>query len=127
MFNRGQIIAGMFFNAIVLLLIAKFATGSLNPMEAFRGNSLLLKLIIGFFLLTLGMNVIALLFRKGLENERCAKDGLALLEYAGSHGNPVRCNFCGRWFHGHCFRAEGGTALTGCKQSPCPSARSEFS
>lgn len=123
MYKKGQIISGMITNVIILLVIAKLATGSLNPFEVFRGDSLFLKLVIGFFCFSLAMSVLLLLFQKGVENQRCAKDGLPLLEYAGSHGNPVRCNFCSRWYHGNCFQAGGGTVLGGCKQPHCPSGR----
>ena len=126
MYKKWQIITGMVMYAGVILVISKLATNSLNPMEVFRGDSLLLKLVVGFLCLLMVLSIGSILFQRGLENERCAKDGLPLVAYAGSHGNPVRCNFCSRWYHTNCFKANGGSVLTGCKQEPCSTARPAF-
>lgn len=126
MYKKGQIISGMVMYAIVILVISKLATNSLNPLEVFKGDSLLLKIVVGFLLALMLLSVVAILFQRGLEDQRCAKDGLPLVAYAGSHGNPVRCNFCTRWFHANCFKSNGGSVLTGCKQEPCPSARGPY-
>jgi hypothetical protein len=121
--KRGQLITGMVMNVIIMLVISQLATGALNPLEVFRGDSLFLKIVIGFFSLALVMSVVTLFFQGGLSNETCAKCGLPLLAYAGSHGNPTRCNFCKRWYHTNCFKANGGSFLEGCKHPPCPSAQ----
>lgn len=124
--KKAQIISGMVMYGIVILVISKLATNSLNPLEVFKAESLLLKLVVGFLCLLMLLSVAAILFQKGIENERCAKDGLPLVAYSGAHGNPVRCNFCRRWYHSNCFKSNGGSVLTGCKQEPCPTARDEF-
>ncbi len=126
MYKKGQIISGMVMYTIIILVISKLATNSLNPVEVFKGESLLLKIVVGFLLALMLLSVVAILFQKGLEDQRCAKDGLPLVAYAGAYGNPVRCNFCQRWFHGNCFKANGGTMLTGCKQEPCPTAHPAY-
>ena len=126
MYKKGQIISGMVMWSIVILVISKLATNSLNPLEVFKGESLLLKLVVGFLCFLMVLSFGALLFQRGLEDQRCAKDGLPLIAYAGSHGNPVRCNFCRRWYHTNCFKSSGGTVMTGCKQEPCPTARGPY-
>ena len=126
MYKKGQIIAGMVMYAVVILVISKVTTNSLNPLEVFKGESLLLKIVVGFLCALMLSSVVAILYQRGLEEQRCAKDGLPLVAYAGSHGNPVRCNFCSRWYHTNCFKANGGSVLTGCKQEPCPTARPAF-
>ncbi len=126
MYKKWQIITGMVMYAVIILVISKLATNSLNPLEVFKGESLLLKIVVGFFCALILLSVVVILFQRGLEDQRCAKDGLPLVAYAGSHGNPVRCSFCSRWYHTNCFKANGGSVLTGCKQEPCPTARPAF-
>lgn len=123
MYKKSQIISGMIMNVIIILVIAKLATGSLNPVEVFSGEDLFLKVLVGFFFFSLAMCVFLLLFRRGFANHRCAMDGLPLLDYVGSHGNPVRCSYCGRWYHTRCFQAGGGSLMGGCKQPHCSSCR----
>ena len=128
--QKKQIIGGLITNTIIILVISKLATGSLNPWEVFRGNSLFLKIVVGFFCLSM----LALLARWLMiiiigSNEVCARVkpepgcGKLLMEFAPVLGDPVRCNFCQKWYHKMCFKAGGGTALGGCKQPHCSTGR----
>lgn len=126
--NKWQTYFSLVVNITVILVISKLATNSLNPMEVFRGESLFLKIIVGFFSFILFMSILFLLFRGRLEDKRCAGEdcGRSLLDFAGPLGGPVRCNYCGRWFHKNCFTRGGGSVLTGCKQPGCETARTDF-
>ena len=133
MYRKGQIIAAMITNTIILLVISRLATGSLNPWEVFRGDSLLLKVVAGLLCFGLLASVWRLVLIAGpLSDVVCARVkpeppcGKNLLEFAAVFGNPMRCPICRRWFHMSCFRANGGTMLEGCKQPNCPSGRSAF-
>ena len=126
-FKRWQIILGAITSVFLILVITNLATGSLNPIEVFRGDNLLLKIVVGFFCFALLVGTpMQLLSLQAFTDKRCAKCGLPLLDYAGSHGNPTRCNFCKRWFHANCFKMDGGSTFQGCKQPNCPSGRNQF-
>ena len=129
--KKWQIYSGMVFQVAILLLISKLATESLNPLELFRGDSLLLKIVGGFLLFALFMSVLNLFMRRsgsGLEDRRCAYPpcALPLLDAAGLRGAPVKCGHCGRYFHRGCLKAEGGSVLKGCQQDGCPSRLAQF-
>ena len=122
--KKSQIIAGMFLSAAVILVVSYQATTSLDPTEVFRGGDPIPKIVIGFFTFSLAMGVIGLMLRDKLDDKRCesARCGYPLLDFAAVYGNPVRCTYCGRWFHNSCYKVNGATLLSGCMQSPCPSA-----
>ena len=122
MYKKWQVIAGIVINVIIILVISQLATGSLNPIEVFKGEKTLFKIVVGFFLFTILMAFIQLLIIHGLRDKTCAKCGKSLTDFAGAYGNPVKCRFCNRWFHTMCLRSEGGSPFTGCKQPGCPSA-----
>ncbi len=124
--KKGQIIVGMIFYITIILVISKLATGSLNPIEVFRGDSLFLKLIIGILLTMLVLGPLGLIYRQVLKERNCAKCGKSLVDFAGPFGNPLRCNFCGRMYHSKCFKAGDGSIFEGCKQPGCSSYRGEF-
>lgn len=122
MYKTGYVIGGIVMNAIIVLVIAYLGTGSLNPIEVFRGDSLLLKVLEGVFLFFFAAGFLHLLIIRALRDKVCNKCGKPLLAYADVSGKPLRCNYCGQWYHTHCLRADGGSALRGCKQPGCPSA-----
>ncbi|MCX5673869.1 MAG: hypothetical protein NTX87_02575 [Planctomycetota bacterium] len=124
--KKSQVITAIITNVVIVLVISKLATDSLNPIEVFEGDRLWLKILVGFFLLVIFLSFASLLFAKGLQGVNCHKCGLPLLEYQSSHGNPVRCRLCGRWYHALCIKADGGSMMEGCKQSGCASERPEY-
>jgi len=128
MYKRWQIIWGWIFTVGIILLIAKLATGSLNPFEVFQGKSVLLKIVMGILMGSLALNVLTMPFRSGLKNKICASAdcGKPLLAFAGALGNPVKCNYCRRWYHKNCFKAGGGALMEGCKRPGCPTYRGEM-
>lgn len=123
--KKGQVIGGMVMNTIFILVVTQLSTGSLNPIEVFRGDSLLLKILIGFLGGTLVLGLLSLIILGSLDNVKCEKYGHSLTKFAGVYGNPIRCIACGRWYHTLCIKPDGGTALGGCKQANCPSGRAE--
>jgi hypothetical protein len=126
MFKKGQIIAGLISNTIFILVISKLATGSLNPIEIFKGDSILLKIFVGFLLFGFFAGIISLLFIGNLRDKVCPICGLPLMDYIGSHGKPVRCNYCQKWYHSLCFKKDGGSVFEGCKQPHCRSGSSPY-
>ena len=121
--KKWQIYFGMIVQVTILLTISKLATDSLNPLEVFRGESLLLKIVAGFFIFALLLSVLNLIMRSrsGVEDRRCTLCGLPLFAAAGFRGAPIKCGFCERWYHRTCLKAEGGAMLRGCRQEGCPS------
>ena len=126
MFKKGQMITGLIFNVVILLVIAKLATGSLNPFEVFRGESLFLKILVGFFMFAIVASLLGLAYQAMLSDVRCGKCGHPLMEFASAYGQPFRCRFCGKWFHKLCVQEDGGSMLEGCKQPDCPSGRTMY-
>jgi hypothetical protein len=127
MYKKWQIYAGMIFQVGILLVISKLATDSLNPLEIFRGESLLLKIVAVVLLLIILMSMLNLLIAGGkMADQRCASCGLPLLGGATLRGTPFKCGFCNRYYHRDCIRAAGGAMLKGCKQPGCPSHHTEF-
>ena len=128
--KKGQIISSMVLFTVILLVIARLETGSLNPVEIFRGDSLFLKIVAGFLILGLLQGVIQLRRLQGpLANLRCPSkhcDGKPLLEFAPVFGQPVRCVHCRRWFHHQCLKSNGGGLMEGCKQPGCSSYQGGF-
>ena len=109
--------------AAVILVITRLSTGTMNPLAVFRGGeSLLLKFVVGFFLLVMGLNLLNLLFSVNGHVEVCTGCGEPLMESAAVRGPPLRCPNCRRLFHKRCFQATGGTLRGGCRREPCPSA-----
>jgi len=121
MYNKNQIIGGMISSAIIILVISQLSTGSLNPVEVFRNDNLLLKIVVGFLLFSFAVSPILLLYQRGLQDKNCAKCGLSLIDYAGPRGNPALCSKCTRWFHEKCMKENGGDQFNGCNLPPCPS------
>ena len=110
--------------AAVILVITRLSTGTMNPLAVFRGGeSLLLKFVVGFFLLVMGLNLLNLLFGQGGGHVLvCAGCREPLIGSAAVRGPPLRCPICRRLFHKRCFQATGGTLRGGCRREPCPSA-----
>jgi len=121
--KKFQIYFGMIFATTLILVISKLATNSLNPLEVFRGESLLLKIVVGFLCLPLLAGPMNLYIRSRWEDKRCAGTscGRSLVEFAQALGAPVKCMHCARWYHKNCFATGGGTFMGGCKQPGCPS------
>ena len=125
--KRAQLIGGIIFNTIITLVITKLAVGSLNPLDIFYGDSLFLKILVSFFMVITAFSFLGLIALGKLADQRCAGSGCGrpLMAFADAMGTPVRCLVCGRWFHRRCLKAGGGSAITGCQQPGCPSARTE--
>ena len=124
MHKRWQIIVSIVLSASVVLVVSYQSTTSLNPAEVFRGTDVVPKIVVGFFTIWLALGIVGLLVRDRLDDHYCASGrcGYPLLDYAAVYGNPIRCGVCRRWFHAHCYKANGATLLSGCMQSPCASA-----
>jgi len=123
MLKKSQVIAGIIINTILILVISKLATGSLNPFEIFRGDSILLMIVVGFLMFMIVMTLLSALWaRVVIGDRRCAACNNPLLSFAFSHGPPARCLRCGQWYHTNCLKACGGSVF-GCKQPHCPSGQ----
>lgn len=120
--KKSQLIGSLIFNTILVLVISKLATDSLNPFEVFHGDKLWLKLLIGFIMVTMAFGLLGLLVTRSLQDQDCAGCSKSLLAFQGAFGNPLKCMYCGRWFHTNCFKSKGGSAMEGCKHPGCPSA-----
>lgn len=129
MSKRAQLIGGLIFNTIIILVIAKLSTGSLNPFAVFGGDSLFLKILVGFFMVTMAGSALGLALTSSLKDKQCARAGCGrpLIAFSDALGAPLRCRFCQRWFHSKCFKADGGGVIEGCRQPGCPSAPAQDS
>jgi len=116
----------MITHVVIILVISQLGTGSLNPIEVFRGDNVLLKILVGFFLVLLAFTALLLVMMGQMGNERCAKCGNLLLQFAPVYGAPVKCRHCNRWYHTMCIKADGGSVFTGCRQPHCPSGHTQF-
>ena len=126
--RRTQTIISLIVGTVIILVITNLSTDTMNPFEVFRGQNLLLKIVIGFFLLVMGLNLLNLLFGGSIyRGQVCASRecGKGLMEFASALGPPLRCLYCKRLFHKKCFQANGGTLRGGCRMEPCPSAISD--
>jgi hypothetical protein len=120
--KKGQAISGLITATILILVITKLSTDSMNPVELFRSDAhWFLKLLVGFFLFGMVMQIIALLSLSKLKDINCGGCNRPLVEYASIYGAPLRCIRCGGWYHKNCFAAKGGTLGEGCKQNGCSS------
>jgi hypothetical protein len=124
--KKSQLVSALIFNTIILLVISKLATKSLNPVEIFRGDSIFLKIVAGFLCMTLLSSLIGFVFAGSFGDKSCGKCGKNLVQYAGALGKPMLCNYCKRWFHELCIKQEGGSTFGGCKQSDCVSGQNQF-
>ncbi|HLG06159.1 MAG TPA: hypothetical protein VI383_08420 [Gemmatimonadales bacterium] len=123
--KKAQSVMSLIVGLVIILVITNLSTDTMNPFEVFRGQNLLLKIVIGFFLAVMGLNILNLLFGgKIYEGEVCAgrECGKGLMAFAAVLGPPIRCMYCKRLFHKKCFQANGGTLRGGCRMEPCPSA-----
>jgi hypothetical protein len=125
MYKKWQMVMGWIFTIGIILLISQLSTGSLNPLEVFKGDSLFLKIVVGVLLGLLALNLLTMPFRGSLKGKACLACGKSLLDFAGPLGNPMKCNFCGRWYHKNCFKAGGGTIWEGCKRPGCSTYRGD--
>ena len=73
--RTGQIVAGMIVNIIITLVISHLATSSLNPVEVYRGDSLLLKLVMGFLNFVLLMSLISVAWIPVVGRQICMAPG----------------------------------------------------
>src|SRR3990172_4994623 len=99
--RRGQTIFSLIIGTTIILVITNLSTGTVNPLEVFRGENLLLKIVIGFFLLLMGLNVLNLLFGHRIyAGQVCAREecGKGLMEFASALGPPLRCMYCKRLY-----------------------------
>ena len=123
--RKTQSIISLIVGAVIILVITNLATDTMNPFEVFRGDKLLLKIVVGFFLAVMGLNLLNLLFGGSIyRGQVCARDGCGkgLMEYAAVLGPPLRCMYCKRLYHKKCYQSNGGTLSGGCRMEPCPSA-----
>jgi len=123
--RKAQIIVGLIIAVTVVLVISKLATGSLNPIEVFSGDSLLLKILVGFFLFMILMQVISL-FWNPYKDKDCVGCGKDLTTFAFSHGQPMKCPVCKRLFHRRCYMEKADSLFSGCKREGCPSAVAQY-
>lgn len=104
---------------VVLILAASYlSVSSLNPLDVYISDSIIAKSAVSVFgaLLALGaiQYVLGTLLRgwirrssgKPAEDVRCPGCELPLLPYVSSHGIPVICPSCKRFWHVNCYRKE---------------------
>jgi hypothetical protein len=123
--RKAQIIIGLIIAVSVVLVISKLATGSLNPMEVFSGDSLFLKILVGFFLFMILMQIIGLFFNP-YKDKNCSGCGNDLTTFVYSHGQPMKCPMCKRLYHRKCYMEKAEGLLSGCKRDGCPSAVAQY-
>src|SRR4029077_5546865 len=97
--------------AFLLPVVSYSIAGSLNPLDVYGGKGTVAKIFISVLavLLTLGLlqlvqlwlmrKVIGGMAHRPAEDVRCPGCGLPLLLYIGSHGMPVLCHECKRFWH----------------------------
>jgi hypothetical protein len=101
--------------AIVILFTSYLATASLNPLVAYTSDNVLAKIIVIVLSVLLGISLIQIIYSnialymvrksiqittgKSAEDVICPGDGLPLIQFMGSHGLPVRCPNCKKWWH----------------------------
>lgn len=123
---------------IVIFIISYFTAGSLNPLDVYAKGSTLSKIIVTLLLGIVFLSIIQLIFyfimRKAIEMKTrmpaedviCPGCGFPLIQYTSSHGMPIECPICKRFWHNGpaCYNK-------GMKQNrivfpiyPCPICRS---
>lgn len=97
--------------AILVLAVTYFAVASFNPLAVYGSESMLPKIVISLLGIFMAYQLVALLssyaLRKSVamatgrpaEDAICAGCGLPLIQFAGSHGAPMPCPQCKRWWH----------------------------
>jgi len=98
---------------VIICLVSYGTTGSVNPVAVYGRPGTAMKVVMSLLLLMLATQLLQLLVSR-LVSGRCSGCGLPLVPYAQTHGAPVRCTKCGKWYHQKCFKQRGGTMMEGC-------------
>ena len=124
--------------AVVIFLVSFLAAGSLNPLDVYASDSILAKIIVtilaGILVISLLQMLAVYMLRKSVEigtgkpaeDLICPGCGLQLMQYAGSHGVPIRCPTCKvSWHDGPaCYNKGMPKARITIPTYPCPHCRS---
>lgn len=97
--------------AILIPVVSYLASSSLNPLAVYASGSILAKIITSLLAVLLAFSLLQMLFvymvRKSVEigAHRPAEDvicrgcGLPLLRFSSSHGAPIQCPNCKKYWH----------------------------
>jgi hypothetical protein len=96
---------------VAILVITFMTTGFINPLAVYTSNSLLTKIVVSLLLLLVATSLVSLLSNlflnkvveaatgKRAEDLICPGCGLPLMQYLGSHGTPIQCPKCQKYWH----------------------------
>jgi len=118
--QRKQLIFGLIFQFVIVELITYSSLKSLNPFAVYEQSGLAIKILVSIFLGLMGLTLLQIIASKAIGERVCSACGLDIMRYAMARGNPMKCNFCGRWYHAQCFKAKGGTIFGGCGCQSAP-------
>src|SRR6266508_3989488 len=124
--------------AILMVLITYWTTRSLNPIAVYASDSIVGKVAVsvlaGLMAVSVVMTIYAVLTRKMIESTAhrpavdviCPGCGHPLLQFIGSHGPPILCPNCRRWWHNGpaCYNKYMPQSRIAFALYPCPQCRS---
>jgi len=119
--------------AIALLLTTWFSARTLNPLAVYARGGMGARIaisIMAILIITAGVQLLSQQFMRAMiartanmpaDDIMCPGCGRALIAFVSSHGVPVRCVQCGKWWHSGpiCFNRDspGNQRMI----RPCPS------
>lgn len=127
--------------AIAVLIVSYHATASFNPLAVYTSGSIWAKIVVSLLAFLLATSLTQLLVgwlmrkfveigtHKPAEDVICPGCGLPLVQYISSHGVPIRCPKCGRFWHNGpaCYNKDMPKAKIMIPIYPCPRCRSASS
>lgn len=125
------------FYTLMILLVSYLTSGSLNPLDAYATQNVLSKILIIILSVSIFGTFLTMLFTfsmkkmitiksgKRAEDVICPGCGLPLLQYAGSHGDPILCPVCQKFWHNGpvCYNKGMPRPKIALPTYPCPICR----
>jgi len=123
--------------AIVILSISYLATSSFNPLTVYSSDSLLTKIVVSLLGILLATSLLQLfaayMMRKYVAmgaiqppaDVICPGCGLPLIHYISSHGMPIQCPVCKKFWHNGpaCYNKNMPRPRITFPTYPCPHCR----
>lgn len=122
----------------VLIATAWFSVSSPNPLLVYKSGGIAAKIVISIVAVLLASTLLQLLYmtfltwvisrssKRPAEDVICPGCGNPLLRFISSHGVPVGCPRCERWWHAGpvCYDKDAGDVPRILR--PCPRCRAEL-
>lgn len=135
--NRKAALGCLTAMIVFMLVTTYITTSSLNPLAVYSSDSIIAKIIVSLFAVSLGATLLQLLAislmrlqirltaGKPADNLVCPGCGLPLMPYISSHGQPIMCRNCGAWWHNGpaCYSKGLAQRVTVIPTTACPKCR----